>query len=89
LLTDYTGLTHTQTSSVDEGDSYQFKVRAKNIWGWSAFSPVLTVVAAHKPDTMVTVTTAIVSSTGAVRITWTAPEENGDAITGYNILIGN
>jgi large repetitive protein len=89
LLTDYTGLTHTQTSSVDIGDSYQFKVRAKNIWGWSAFSPVLTVVAAHKPDTMATVTTSIVSSTGAVRITWTAPESNGDAITEYKILIGD
>lgn len=38
---------------------------------------------------MDTVTTSIDSSTGAVRITWTAPDSNGDDITRYTILIGD
>jgi hypothetical protein len=74
---------------VTEGNSYQFKLRAKNIWGWSEFSSVLTVVAAHAPDTMATPTTSIDSATGGVTITWTAPASNGDDITSYTVEILN
>jgi hypothetical protein len=85
--TDFTGLTHTQTSDVIEGNSYKFKVRAKNIFGWSDFSSVLTIVAAHAPNTMDAVVTSIDSLTGDVQITWTAPDSNGDDITSYTIEI--
>ena len=85
--TDYTGLTHTQSSDITEGGSYQFKLRARNIWGWSDFSSALTIVAAHAPDTMSAVTTSIDSSTGGITIVWTAPVANGDDITSYTIEI--
>lgn len=84
--TDFTALTYTKTG-VTSGDSYQFKVRAKNIWGWGAYSSALTIVAAHAPDTMSTVTTAIDATTGGVTITWAEPASNGGAITAYTIKI--
>ena len=36
-------------SSVTAGQAYQFRVRAKNMWGWGDFSSITTVNAAGIP----------------------------------------
>lgn len=47
---DSLALTYTVTSSISVGESYLFQYRAKNIHGWSGWSPSLTLVAASPPD---------------------------------------
>ena len=40
----FLGLEHTMTDNVVPGDSYTFKIRAKNKWGWGDYSdPTVTV----------------------------------------------
>ena len=45
------------TNGVVAGDFYQFRVRAKNKWGWGNFSPVFTIQASTIPDKMLPPTT--------------------------------
>lgn len=68
------------------GANYQFKYRAKNIFGWGPFSATTTVQAAAKPGkTGVPVTSQ--NAAGDVVITWDAPDDNGDGIDYYTISI--
>lgn len=77
----------TSTIAVDDvlqGESYQFQIRARNIYGFGPFSDVVTVVASAvpgEPDIALTTTQA----TGIV-ISFFAPDNNGATITGYTIL---
>ena len=41
--------TYTVTDNVLIGQEYQFRLRAKNIWGWGIYSDVVTIKAAKKP----------------------------------------
>lgn len=84
---DYSSTTYTVTSGVSPGVVFSFRVRAKNMWGWGAFSEVLVVTPSAPPDQMAPVTTSIASDTGAVRIVWTAPSDNSAPITQYKVEI--
>lgn len=67
--------------------SYQFKFRVYNKFGWSDFSPVLTVLTALVPD-QPTAPTVVIQDTLNFRIAWSAPASNGGtAITAYKIVI--
>lgn len=46
---DYTSTTYIVTT-VTVGTSYQFKVRAKNIWGWGPYSTVTTLTPSTAPS---------------------------------------
>lgn len=46
LSTESTATTYTVTSGITGGTSYQFKVRAKNLYGFGDYSAVATIVAA-------------------------------------------
>ena len=59
---------------------------AKNVFGWSEFSLESAIKAATLPDQMDPVVTTIVTGS-KVRIAWTAPDDRGDTITSYQILI--
>jgi hypothetical protein len=76
----FTGLTN--------GTSYTFKVRATNAVGMgaeSAASNAVTPMApANVPDPPANV--VAVAGNGSASVTWTAPNDNGSAITGYTIL---
>lgn len=40
----FLGLEHTMTNNVVPGDSYTFRIQAKNKWGWGDYSdPAVTV----------------------------------------------
>lgn len=84
---DSTALTFTVSSSVIGGSNYQFRVRAKNYWGWGDYSSAVTIKASAAPDQMAAVTTSIDSTTGGVKIEWIAPNSNSDSISAYLIEI--
>jgi large repetitive protein len=81
---DYSATSYMATSVI-EGETYQFKIRANNRWGWGEFSSVTTILAAKAPSQVASPSTAIDSSTGGVSITWTAPASNGSPITAYTV----
>lgn len=71
------------------GRAYVFTVRARNAIGWGAASATTTVVASSAPAQMTTVQTTIDVGVDpkAVKISWSAPADNSDPITEYQILI--
>jgi len=69
------------TNGVVAGDFYQFRVRAKNKWGWGTFSPVFTIQASTIPDKMTPPTVANNLQTGQVTISWVKPNDRNNAIT--------
>jgi hypothetical protein len=77
-------------SAIVAGQAYVFVVRARNALGWGPASATVTVVASAAPAQMATVTTAIDAGVDplSVKISWTAPDDNSDAIVEYEILIG-
>jgi len=85
-LTASTGnlLTYTVSTGLVTGNSYSFKVRAKNFVGQSAYSEVLVVVAALLPG-QPTAPTKFSASISQITIRWTKPDENGSTITKYNV----
>lgn len=82
-----TAVTTTISTGIVSGSSYQFKVRASNIFGWGSNSTITTIKAAKVPAQMTAPTTSIDSTTGGVKISWTAPDSQGDTITAYKIEI--
>lgn len=79
----------TVTNNVLEGQYYQFKIRAKNVWGWGPFSPIVTIRASTFPDQVKQIVTSYDSITGGVKIVWAQTKNNGDPILEYKVEIYN
>ena len=72
------------TSPITMSQSYIFRYRAKNVFGFGSYSPDSTIKAIDSPDQP---TNVVIQNVGAnVVITWTAPNENGSPITSYDIV---
>lgn len=83
--TDFTQLTHTETS-LTVGQSYRFRVRAKNVHGFGPYSDEFVTVADDVPPKMDPVTTT--SNSLVVNIEWNAPlTSNGATIDKYSVMI--
>jgi hypothetical protein len=67
------------------GTVYQFKVQAQNIYGHSAFSNVVSILAAQKPEIPLAPTTSFAD--GFVTISWTPPHDGGSEIVLYSVII--
>lgn len=69
------------------GNEYDFQVRASNVIGDSAYTSVLSVLAARTPSAPLNLVKDAAKSTGyELGLTWETPEsENGSAITSYII----
>ena len=76
--------TFTATALVS-GNTYKFRVEARNRFGYSAYSQVISILCAAEPDKPAPPTTTVVSD--QVVIKWTRPVENGTPIIKYNIKI--
>ena len=81
----FTDLTFTQTG-LTTGVDYRFRVRAKNVHGFGAYSDEITIRADDKPSKMNAVSTSV-SGLNAV-ITWSyPPSDNGSPVTAYKVLV--
>jgi hypothetical protein len=85
----YLGLEYTLNEEITSGETYLFKARALNKWGWGDYTsePYLEILAATIPSRVGIPVTTIDPLTGGFQITWTAPSENGAIITSYSIEI--
>jgi hypothetical protein len=64
---------------------FDFRYRVKTIFGWSGFSPVLSVRTAVMPSAVPQLFFAIVDLLN-VRVGWVAPYNGGSPIQQYTIL---
>lgn len=67
------------------GRTYTFEVQSRNVYGFSAYSNQVQILAAQKPSAPLAPTTEVSGSN--VKISWTPPSANGSPITGYRIQI--
>jgi len=74
------------SSGVVAGGLHRFRHRAKNIFGWGEPSEEVTIKAATRPDQIGPVTTSVTADS-KVRIAWAPPNDRGDAITEYSVLL--
>ena len=72
-----TGTTHSE-SGLTGGLTYQFKVRAVNIFGEGTFSSTISVVAGQVPDAPSSLNAVYDNSN--IKVTWAAPTDNNYAI---------
>ena len=72
-------------TGLTSGVTYIFKVQARNIKGFSAYSSEISILAAQTPDKPDAPVTSVSGSN--VIIDWAAPADNGSPIVSYNILI--
>ena len=77
------------TSEVQAGETYQFRVRARNIHGWGDYSNVVPIKAAGLPDQVASATTSIDPTTGGVVIQWVEPHDGSQTITEYLVEVAN
>jgi hypothetical protein len=73
LSSDYPGVSYIVASGVASGTTYQFQIKAKNKWGWGAYSSVTSILAASAPSQISAAATSYDSATGGVIIAWSAP----------------
>jgi hypothetical protein len=78
--------TFTLATGLTAGNSYYFRVRAKNLVGWgTTWSTSLLVIPSSVPDQ---VAVPVISTTGQyAKIAWSLPGHNGAAITAYKVVI--
>jgi hypothetical protein len=89
INSDYLLSTYLVTDSIVSGDYYQFKIEARNFWGWSTVSDIATIKAAREPLQIAAAATTAVESDGQVSITWLAADSQGDTIQYYTVEFAN
>ncbi len=78
-------VTEKSLAGLDGGLFYQFKVRAKNIYGYGEYSDIQTIEASDVPDVMAILDTSIVGT--QVKFTWVAPFDNYEPVDQYDLQI--
>jgi hypothetical protein len=79
LLTEYTA------TGLTSGETYSFKIQARNAYGLSASSTNVQLLNAFIPAVAVAPSTVVIAEN--VILTWTAPSSNGSPITSYRIKL--
>jgi hypothetical protein len=80
-----TSSTTATSTGLTGGNTYAYRVAARNKYGSGPYSSEISVLAAEAPDTPATATTE--DATIYVKISWTAPSDNHATIDAYQILI--
>lgn len=74
-------------NAVTGGLAYRFMVRARNIYGYGASSPITTVIPDDKPGKTSIATVALnAAEPTEVQVSWDLPHEHSSVITSYEIL---
>ena len=76
--------TSTTIAGLTVGATYSVRVRAGNVFGESAYSPSGSGVP-NEPPGQPSAPTVTVASGSSLSVSWTAPTNNGTAITGYDL----
>lgn len=77
------GTTYTATG-LTAGETYVFKVQARNSFGFSDYSsPAVSILCATVPSIPAAPTSTVVAD--KVEFHWSAPSDNGTPITAYRI----
>jgi hypothetical protein len=79
--------TYYTATGLTPGNTYEFKVEARNSYGYSAYSTMNSILCATLPSTPVAPVTSVVASN--VIVTLTPPTDNGLAITSYTVYLLN
>ncbi len=82
------------SGSVSKAESCRFRVKATNSAGsaysdWINFTISAPVVTATRPDAPTGLSVSAGSTAGTVVFSWTAPSDNGSAITDYKVAYGS
>jgi hypothetical protein len=77
-------LQYTATDLIS-GDTYKFKLQARNSFGLSAYSEEIELTVGYLPAKPDAPTSEVVQN--LVKFTWTEPLSNGAPITAYKLLI--
>jgi hypothetical protein len=72
-------------TALTSGTTYDFKIEAKNEYGYSTYSSTLSLLAAHIPAVPTGVVTEIVGS--SVKVQWSLSTTNGSPITAYKVFV--
>lgn len=86
LASGVTSLSYTKTG-VTAGQTYQFKVTARNAVGSSPQTSAFSIVAANVPSQPAAPTTALDGGQTNAIVTWTLPFNGGSPITSYKVYI--
>jgi len=70
-------------SGVTPGQVYQFRLQAKNIYGWGSYSLNKQIAAAGIPEQMSIPITASLSTN--ILVSWIAPSDTSDEIVEYRV----
>jgi hypothetical protein len=74
---------HIQAAGISEGLTYQFRYAARNFYGTSSSSTIISILAATVPAQVAQPTRGL--SSKDVVISWTMPDSRGSVITKYSI----
>ena len=81
----FTFTSYIMASQITYGQTYNFRVRAKNKWGFGPYSPTVEIQASTNPNIPFAPITIIEGAN--VKISWQMPLINGAVIDAYQILI--
>jgi hypothetical protein len=82
----YPGTSFIISSGIVAGQSYNFRIRAQNIYGLGVFSAnIVTLTATGIPAKMSPATTAVTGT--SVRVSWIAPYANSEPLTKYRVYL--
>lgn len=84
MLQTTTGL-NLQISGLTAGVIYQFKVEARNQYGYSDFSDTLSLLCAFIPEIPSDVVTSIEAD--QMRVSWSLSTANGSPITAFKVFV--
>ena len=73
-------------TSLTEGSTYQFKVEARNAYGFSIFSNTVSILAAQVPDQPYPAPSTLWVPDNVI-VSWSIPDSGGSPITGFKVLL--
>ena len=87
-ISSYTDLDYKITLGLVEGETYYFKAKAQNRWGFSNdWSDEVGILVAREPEKTTGLTSQILTANGNILIGWVAPHYNGTPIIGYKVEV--
>lgn len=86
VTTDFTELAYVVTEGILRGGTYNFRLRAKNDWGWGVYSDVVAIIAATRPLAVDDITSSV-ESNGNFLGSWSPADDQGSDVTQYTIQI--